>query len=448
MRILIVGAGDTGRNLAIKLCQMNHDLVVIDPDLSKLERLEAETDLLTVPGSGSSPSLLEQVGISTFDLLIAVSSHDEVNVLACLIAHAAGVRYKVARASDPSLVHTPSIDWKALGVDLMISHKEETAKELARIIKTPGALEIATILDGRVDVVGIKVQPGSRLLDGPLSELNEDALIKQLRFIATVRGERLLVPSGDTCFAAGDEVYMSLLPGDLEDALDWVHPKRPSYSKVIIAGGGDLGMQLAQRLDERSSGATLIERDEDRATHCASQLKHVLVLHGDVADQEMLISAGIGPDSAFFAITGDEELNIVSCVLADKLGAAFTLAQVARPEYVPIIKNLSLLDRVVSPHLSVINAILHFVRGRNVKSAALLHRLPGEILHIKVPKRHKWIGHQIRNLKAPKGTVILAARQGDTVNIPTGHYQVEGGDELVIFCKPESVGRVEKAFRG
>jgi trk system potassium uptake protein TrkA len=448
VRILIVGAGNTGRNLATRLCQMHHDIIVVDPNPARLEKLEASADLLTIAGSGCSPATLVKAELSKADLMIAVSNRDAVNILACQIAHAAGVKHKVARISDPSLSHADWLDWKQLGVDLLISHKEETAHEIAQIVQHPGALEIIDLLDGRVQVVGIRVDIGSRLLGGTLMEIHEADLFSRLRFIAVMREDELLVPRGDTCFAPGDNVYVALRPRDLPTLLAWVYPRKTSYAKVVIAGGGDLGMELARHLDATTLSTTLLEQDSARADFCASELHRVLVLNGDASDQDTLANAGIGEDTAFIAITGDEELNIVSCILANKLGAGFTLAQVTKPEYVPIVKTLSLLDRVVSPHLSMINAILHFVRGRNVKSAALLHRLPGELLQIDVPAGHRWIGKSIRDIKAPKGAVVVTALRDGKIHVPTGDYQIGASDQLVIFCKPETVERIEKTFRG
>ena len=426
---------------------MHHDVVIIDPSQARLNQLESEVDVLTIVGSGCSPATLSQAEVAKADLLIAVSNRDEVNILSCQLAHAAGVAHKVARVSDPSMPRAQNVDWKQLGIDHLISHKEETAREIARILRNPGALELVELLEGRINVVGIRIVPDSRLLDGTLMDIREDDLFSRLRFVAVVRGEELLIPSGETRFETGDEVYVALRPPDLTDLLDWAHPKRPSYNRVVIAGAGDLGMELARHLDGTSAATTLLEQNPDRAAHCASQLNKVLVLNADATDQDTLASAGIGPDAAFIAITGDEELNIVSCILANKLGAGFTLAQVAKPEYVPIIRTLSLLDRVVSPHLSMINAILHFVRGHNIKSAALLHKLPGELLQISVPPRHRWIGKTIRDLKAPKGAVMVAALRSESVHIPTGEFEIQADDQLVIFCKPETVKRIEKAFQ-
>jgi trk system potassium uptake protein len=448
VRILIVGAGNTGRNLATRLCQMHHDIVVVDPNQTRLDELEGEADLLTVCGSGCSPAALTRAEISKADLMIAVSNRDEVNILSCQIAHAAKVKHKVARISDPSLSRADWLDWQQLGVDLMISHKEEAAHEIAQIVQNPGALEIIELLDGRVKVVGIRIDEHSRLLDGTLVQIREADLFGRLRFIAVMRNAELLIPRGDTRLMVGDNVYIALRPADLSAMLAWAYPQKPSYGKVVIAGGGDMGMELARNLDASSLSTSLLEKDSARADFCACELNKVLVLNGDASDQETLASTGIGQDTAFIAITGDEELNIVSCILADKLGAGFTLAQVTKPEYVPIIKTLSLLDRVVSPHLSMINAILHFIRGHNVKSAALMHKLPGELLQIDVPAKHRWIGKAIRDVKAPKGALIVTALRDGKIHVPTGEYQIGAGDQLVIFCKPETVERIEKAFKG
>jgi len=447
MRILIIGAGDAGKNLAAKLCEMSHDVVVIDRSAERLATLEARFDILTVQGSGSSPDVLETAEVEKADLLIAVTNLDEVNILACQYAHAAGVPYTVARISDPSIVRSKRLNFQELGVDLMISHKEVAAEEIFDILRYPGLLESVDLLDGRVLAAGIRIESDSPLLEAPLGDFTSEAIFTKIRFVAVLRQDRLSIPHGDTCFMAGDDVYVAVKPADLAEFLNWACPGRQPFDKVVVAGGGDLGLEVARRLDTVSIPAVLLERNAARAEVCAKALHEILVLHGNASDQETLINAGVGPNTAFVAVTGDQELNIISCILADKMGAALTVANVAKPEYVPIIKSLSLLDRVVSPHLSMINAILHFVRGKHIKAAARLHKVPGEFLHVAIRKRHRWAGKMVRQLKVPSDSVIVTVLRGDEIRVPTGDLTIEAGDQLVMFALPEKVEQVLSLFK-
>ncbi|NQU41177.1 MAG: Trk system potassium transporter TrkA [Lentisphaerae bacterium] len=464
MRILIIGAGNSGRHLAVKLCEMSHEVVVVDKAAETLAVLDAQLDVMTIVGSGSSPEVLERAELKKADLLIAVTNSDEVNLIACICAHEAGVPNTVARVGEPALLHSPLLDYKRLGIDCLVSQNEEASKELFDILSNPGLLESVKLLDGRVLIARIKVRSDSPLLDGPISSLSatpqprpdapaedetdEPDLISRIRFIAAMRGEEVYLPRGDTSFAAGDDVYAAVQPDDLRLFLDWAYPGRESFDKRVIAGGGGLGLTVAQRLEEASVPVVLLEQNATRAGECSDVLHKTLVLHGNASDQQTLVSAGVGQDTAFVAITGDEELNIISCMLAHKMGAAFTVALVSKPEYVPVIRALGLLSRVLSPHLSMINAILHFVRGKHIRAAVCLHKAPGELLHVVIREGHRWAGKPISRLKMPGDCLIATVLRGDTIHVPTGELTIEEGDQLVIFALPDDVGRVQGMFKG
>jgi trk system potassium uptake protein len=476
MRILIVGAGNTGRHLAAKLCEMAHEVIVIDCAPEPLAALDAQLDVMTVLGSGASPDVLEKAELTKADLLIAVTDSDEVNILACVFARAAGVPHKVARVANPALIHSTLVDFKRLGVDCMVSQNEQTARELFDILRNPGLLESTDLLGGRVLIVRISVVAASPLNGTALSDFGQmreepdstappavDAatphpkrmvrhkgpaeVIARVRFIAGMRDESVCLPRGDTRFEAGDDVYVAVQPQDLHDFLDWVYPNRQAFEKNVIAGGGSLGLGLVMRLEAESIPSVLLEQDAIRAGTCSDVLRKATVLHGDASDQETLVNAGVGPNMAFVAVTGDEELNIISCMLAHKLGAAFTIALVSKPQYVPVVRQLGMLSRVVSPYLAMTNEILHFVRGKHVKAAVRLNRSPGELLHVIVGRKHRWVGKPISRLKMPGACLLATVLRDDRIHVPTGDLAIQAGDQLVIFALPDVVGRVQNLFR-
>ncbi|MBL7114422.1 MAG: Trk system potassium transporter TrkA [Kiritimatiellae bacterium] len=447
MRILIVGAGKTGHNLALKLCEMDHDVVVVDHNSEQLAALDAQLDVMTVVGSGSSPDVLEKAEVAKADLVVAVTSLDEANILACEFAHAAGVPHKVARVTNSAFARSSVLDFKSLGVDLMISQNEEVSREIFDILCNPGLTESVELLDGRLVIVGVRVRADGPLLRGALAEFQSDPMVASVRFVAVVRGERLSLPRGNTHFEVGDDIYVATRPEALPSFLDWMYPGRHAFEKTVVAGGGGLGLDIAQRLEGVRMPVVLLERDADRAGECSDVLHKTLVMHGDASDREMLVNAGVGPETAFVAITGDEELNIISCILAHKLGAAFSLAQVANPDYAPVVRSLGLLDRVVNPHQSMVNAILHFVHGRHVKAAAQLHRAPGELLHVAIREGHRWVGKPVHRLKMPGECVLATVLRDEQIHVPTGDLVIQAGDQLVIFSLPKDVERVQGAFK-
>ncbi len=448
MRIIIVGAGSAGRYLAEKLCEERHDVVVIDINGDALDDLGSQMDVQTIVGPGSSPRILQEAGVDKADLLVAVTDKDEVNILSCAFAHAAGVSNKVARVSNPDFIHSGSrYDLKQLGIDLVISQKEECALEIFTVLRLPGTLEAVDMLDGRVLAVGIRVHVDSPLVVTTLKAFPEQDMLQRLRFIALMRGDDLSIPRGDTQFMIGDEVYLVGTPDDISEFLKWANPDETRYEKVIVAGGGDLGLQLTKMLEQTSMQVVLVEKDEKNAELCSAELNKALVIRGDALDQETLANAGVVHGTAFVAVTGSDEHNIMMSLLAEKAGATFTLAQVSRPEYVPIINTLSLLDRAVSSHMSMINAILHFIRGKNVKAAALLHKLPGELLEVGLNPSNRWNGKAIRDLKPPEGVMIATVVRNGEVCPATGDLTLQAGDRLVLFALPQAVGRVESMFQ-
>jgi len=448
MRVLIIGSGDTGQHLAEKLCDEKHDVVLIDSSDDALGEVQSQLDIMTVEGEGASPRILHKAEIHKADLLVAVTNSDEVNLLACIIANAAGVPNKVARVSNLDYLHPPDdLDIRKAGIDLIVSQKEECAQELFHMLRMPGTIEAVDLLEGRILGVGIKVHMDSPLLRGSLREFPKPELLQAIRFITVVRGSEKIVPRGDTRFMIGDDIYFVGRREDVAQFLEWAWPDHTGFEKVVIGGGGDLGLRLAQLLEAASINAVLIEENEERAQDCSATLKRSLVIHGDTLDQETLENAGIVEQTAFVAVTNSDENNIIACLLAEKMKASFTIARVMKPEYAPIVDSLSLLDRVVSPPLSMINAILHFVRGTYVKEAALFHRLPGELLDLIIPPGGKWANKAIKDLKVPDGVTIASILRDDEVFVATGDLVLAEGDRVVLFALPHAIGKLKPLFR-
>lgn len=449
MRIVIIGAGNAGKNLAQRLSQEQHDIVIVDRDPEKLASVQSQVDIQTVEGEGTNPAVLEEAGVRRADLLVAVTNRDEVNILACVLANLAGVRMKVARVASCRPYGAESgYDLKKLGIDLVVSQKEECADEIFTILRMPGTIEAVDLLNQRALVVGIRAHMDSPIILQPLRQFPKPELIERVRFIAMMRGDKVMIPTGDTQFMIGDDIYLVGTPDDVMAFLDWASPEHTAFNKIVIAGGGDLGLELARRLERINVKVTVLEKDLQRAELCAEELNRATVLHGDALSQETLANADIVKDTAFVATTGDDETNIMICLLGEKSGATFTVAQVAKPDYVPIIGSLSLLDRAVSSHISMINSILHFVRGKNVRAAAMLHRLPGEMLEVVLSDTMPWVNRAIRTLKVPEGVLIATVLRDEILLPATGDLVLNRGDRLVLYALPKAVAKVDSLFGG
>lgn len=448
MRAIIVGAGNAGSNLAVKLCQESHDVVLIDHDAEALSQIEAQQDVLTIQGHGCNPRVLEEAELAKADLLVAVTNSDDVNILACYQAAVKNVSYKVARIANPDYLRPDSsLNLRLAGIDLAVNPWEECAKDILNNLKLPGSQEVIRILDGRALAVGIRIREESPLLHVALRSFPRPNLLETIRFIAILRDGDLLIPHGGTEFELNDDVYVVGAPTEIPEFLDWALPARPHIEKVVIVGGGGIGVPLARLLEEAKYPVDLIEADGESATRIAGQLDRTTVILGNALSTETLEGCNLGDNVAFVAGTGNEENNIISCLLARKHGAGVTIAQVTDPQYVPIINSISRLDRGVSTHLSMINAILHHIRGRQIESASILYMLPGELLQVNLTARNSWCSKQIHHLKIPKGAVIATVLRGETICAPVGELTLHEGDRLVLFATPSAIGKLSATFK-
>lgn len=445
MRILIIGAGRTGRYLAGQFLKDEHDVVVVDPAEDALATLDGTLDVLTIRGDGTDPGVLEQAGVARTDLVVAVADHDATNLLACIFARARGVKRTVARVSTHAYSKSRDLNFPALGVDLLVNQYDEYAEDLYNTLRLPGAIEVADLLDDNIMAVGMAIHMDSPLLGTTLGNFSEKKWLEKIRFISVRRGEASVTPRGDTGFLVGDEVYFIGRPEDVIGFMQWAWPEQQRFQKIAIAGGGELGLRLAKRLELKSKmQVVLIEKEEARANYCSEQLSRALVLHGDALDQDTLREIGGNERFVYVATTGSDEHNIIGCLVAEKSGARFTAARIASAEYIEIINQHSLLDRVVDPRLAMTNAILHFVRGRNVKAAALMTRLPGELLEVTLQKGHEWTEKCIQDLRLPPGITMVAVQRRKTVLIATGTVKLKADDLLVIYAIPAALDALDK----
>jgi trk system potassium uptake protein TrkA len=446
MRVLILGAGNAGQQLAMRLCEEKHSVVMVDADPQVLAEAEAGLDILTICGPGSSPRVLDEAQVEKCQLVIAVTDSDEVNILACLYAHAAGVKRKVARVSSPEYIHNDdTYDLTAMGIDLVINQKQECAREIFNMLQMPCALEAFHLFEGKVMVAGFVVSAASPVFERTPAECDRLDLIQSVRVIAIRRKNELVVPHGDTVFEKDDLVYLVGRPEDVATFFEWVCPDIKPFDRVIIAGGGDLGLMLAKQL-EMKTDCVVLEKDDERSRRCSAELNRALILRADALSESTLDEAGLVENTAFVALTGDDENNIMNCLMAQKKGAAFTITQIARTDYVPVIEQLYLVNRVVSPYISMTHAILHYLRSKKIQAASLLHNLPGELLDVIISSDSKLAGKKIRDMKLPRAAIIAVVLRGDEVMTANGELTLVTGDRVLIFTHPNAIRKIQSIF--
>ncbi len=419
---------------------------MVDTDPDALNEAESQLDILTVCGAGSCPHVLEEAGLEKCDLCIAVTDRDEVNILTCIYAHTAGVPRCIARVKSPDYMHNnDTYDLAKMGIDLVINQKKECAHEIFQSLNMPGAVESFDLFKGKVTVAGFRVNENTPLINTTPATCDKPELIQNIRMIAIHRDGKLIIPYGNTQFQADDLVYILGPRETVALFSEWVCPQFKPIKKVIIAGGGDLGLMLAKRI-EKSIECVLLEQDEARALYCSSELHKTLILRADALAESTLADTGITNRTAFVALTGNDENNIMNCLMARKQGAGFTSAQITRTDYIPIIKNLNLVDNLVSPYISTTHAILHYLRSQKIKAAALLHTLPGELLDIIIKDKSKLCGKMIKNIKMPRTAIIATVLREQEVVSATGDLKLIPGDRLVIFAHHDAVKKIQSVF--
>jgi trk system potassium uptake protein len=446
MRILILGAGDVGYHLARRLSEENHDVVVVEQNRERARLIQDSMDALVIEGNGASLTTLEQAGIQKTDLLLAVTSQDEINLIACLSAAQYGVGKRIARVSKPDYYdHTGILPPERLGVDLMINPERECALETYQLLQSAAATEFAQFEGGLVQLVGLRVKEGAPTAGKRLLEVGRAVNRLRALVVAIARNGETIIPSGGTRVEAGDLVYVLGDSLAMPEILPLTGYDQFNLRRVIIAGGSREAWFLATLLEQHRIGCTILETDRQRATALAQYLERSLVLHGDATDLELLEMESIGEADGFVAYTGSDETNLLSCLLAKNLGARRVISLIDRFDYVPLVSRVG-IDAAVSPRMSAVNAILGHVRRKSVLAVATLKGTRAQGVEFDVPSRFPYAGRPLSEVSFPEGSLIGAIIRGDRVIIPRGEDSIRGGDRVIVFALPEAIRKVETLF--
>lgn len=447
MRILIIGAGNAGFQIAKRLYEEKHSVVLVDCDPDVLATAEAKLDVMTVVGQGCSPKTLRMAEIDKCELVVAVTDCDEVNILASLYARAAGVQRNVARVSNSYYIsEEEDFNLENMGIDLIINSKQECAREFLNTIQMPAAVESFYLFQGQLMIAGFCIDGNSGIIGHTLAGFPNPELLEENRIIALHRDNKLIIPHGDTVFQENDIIYLVGTRANVAAFADTVCTKYRPFKKVIVAGGGDIGLMLAKLLEEENIECVLLEQDEERAQLCSGELEKTLVLKADALAESTFDEAGTNERTAFVAVTGDDENNIMNCLMAGKKGAGFTATQIRRPDYTPIVESLSLIDRIINPYTSMTHGIIHYLRGRNVLAASLLHNLPGELLDLVIDENSKVTGKTIEETHIPKKSIIVTVLRNGDILPAVGSLELVADDRVLIFSHPDGVKKLQSMF--
>lgn len=443
MRIIIVGAGEVGFHIARKLASEDKEVVVVDKDASVLGKVSESIDVQTIAGSGSSPAILEEAGIGEADILLAVTDSDEINLIACTFASilAPGIK-KLARIRNEEYTrYWKDFSGERLGIEMIINPEVEVIKTVERLLGAPDTVDMTEFFGGRIRLVGLWIRSESRIAGTRLVQLPK--LLGGLRVVigAIVREERLIIPSGEDVIQAGDQVYFICEEQVQDRVLRLFGARVESKKNIMIIGGGKIGLRLAQKLEHKNYHLKLIDLNPDKCEELAEKLQRTIVLQGDGTDQDLLLEENVQNMDAVISVTGDEETNILTSLLAKQLQAKMTVTRINKFAYLPLVRAIGLMH-TVSPRISAVNAILQHVRKGVITAVSIKDE--AEALEVIVHAKSSLVGHPVKNLDFPAGAIILCIIRGDRVIIPTGESYIDPQDRLIILSDRKTISRVEK----
>jgi len=442
VRVVIVGVGEVGFNTAQMLSREGHRVVAVEQDEALVEHASQHLDALVMQGNGASPKVLREAGIESSDLLVAVTSTDEVNIVACLAAKAQGVARTVARVHSSDYYDKKEpFARDLLGIDLVISTEQMAAKEIRESLLVPGAVNVESFAGGSIDVVEVILNKGSPAVDRPVREVE---LPEQSLIVGVVRDGEALVPKGDTVLHSRDHIFLVCRQRDVTEVVGAVATDTEPVDDAVILGAGRIGLLLALALEDIGISVKVIEKDPARARHAASKLKKALVLQDEGVSREFLLQERVDKTDAFVAVTGDDRTNLLAAMNARRLGSRMTISGISRGEFAPLAEALG-VDVTVSPRLLAAGAILRFVRRGDVAAVFLLES-GAQMIELGVPEGCRAAGRSLAQVDFPEGAIVGAVAREGEVLIPTGRDVLRTGDKVVVFTVESAVDEVERLF--
>jgi trk system potassium uptake protein TrkA len=454
MKIIICGAGQVGGQIARHLAReegANH-VTIVDLNAGLVRRMTDAQDLNGVVGFASHPDVLEQAGARDADMVIAATQSDEVNMVVCQVASSIfSVPRKIARLRSPAYLNAIYSDLyrtNHMPIDVVISPEYAVADAVMQRLAAPAAFDIESFLDGKAQLVGIALDSACPVLNTPLRQLSE--LFSTLRavVVGVRRGERLFVPEPNDQLYDEDQMYVFTATEDLPRIMEVFGKTHIRVERTLIIGAGNIGLQVAQKLeaDSRKIRLKIIEKSRARAEVAADALKRTVVLNGDGLDLDLLEEANVSSMDAVLALTDDDKTNILACVRAKTEGAKLVVALVNDPSLIGLIAPMG-IDAYVNPRSTTVSSILRYVRHGRIRAVYSIGDAEAEVIEAQVLRTSALAGKAVRDADLPESSLIGLIRKGDTVLAPKGDTRLVEGDVLTIFAMRDSVAEVERLFQ-
>jgi trk system potassium uptake protein len=451
MKVIVCGAGQVGFNIAHYLASENNDVTVIDQRPELIRKVSDTLDVQAVLGYASHPPVLEQAGAGDADMIIAVTAADEVNMVACQVAHSLfNVPTKIARVRNQSYLQpiwANLFSRDHLPIDVIISPEIEVARAITRRLQVPGAIDVIPLANDKVRLIGVRCDEQCPLINTPLRQLTVLFPDLNIVIIGIVRGGKAIVPAAEDQMLDGDEVYFVVDTQHVDRAMSAFGRDDQEARRIIVFGGGNIGLFLAQQLEAEHPGGSVkvIEANKDRAEYVAKTLHRTVVLNGDVLDPEILHEASVAAAETVVAVTNDDETNILAALLAKRYGCRRAMTLINKTSYNALVSPLG-IDVVISPRAITVSNILQHVRRGRIHAVHSLHEGFGELIEADALETSSLVGRPLRDVKLPNGVLLGAVVHEGRVISPRGSTVVQAGDRVILFATTDAVKKVEKMF--
>ena len=452
MKIIILGAGQVGTTLAANLVSEDNDITLVDNESQHLQNLQDKHDLRVVKGSPSSPKVLRDAGAADADLMVAVTASDETNMIACQLGYTLfNTPTRIARIRNAEYLREKDklFNDENVPIDHLISPENLVTDEITRLIAYSGELQVANFANNRISIVIVKAYYGGPLVGYALSAFKEHMPHIDCRIISILRNDKLIRPQGSTIIEAGDEITFICATEHIKAVMSELQRLEKTYKRIMIVGSGNIASGVAKQLEDKYQ-VKLIERDGEKAKVLAEKLSKTLVFHGDASDQNLLFEEHIENVDVFLSLSADDEANIMSALLAKRLGAKKAMVLIQRMAYINLIQG-GTIDIAVSPQQATISALLGHVRKGDIKNVASLRHGTAEAIELVVhgdSTTSNVVGRQIGDIKLPVGAMIAAILRKNEVIIARRQVTIEESDSVIVYINDKkSVSEIEKLFQ-
>ncbi len=452
MKVIICGAGQVGWQIARHLSLENNDVTVVDKDEALIRKISEVLDVSGIAGFASYPDVLESAGAKDADMIIAATFADEVNMVTCQVAHSMfNIPRKIARLRAQSYldaIYSDLYRQDHMPIDVVISPEREVAKAALRRLAVPAAFDTESFFNGEADLLGISLGEDCPVINTPLRQLTELFSTLQAVVVGVMRKGKMFVPEPEDQLFPGDQIYLVTANSDVPRSLEIFGKTQKEGERAIIIGGGNVGLEVAQNLEqgERRTRVKLIEKNRAVAETAADALERTIVLHGDGLDIELLHEANIDKTDVVLAVTDDDKTNLLSCARAKAMGCPLVIALVNDPSLASLMGPLG-IDAFINPRTTTVSSILRHIRHGRIRSVYSVGDAEAEVIEAQVMGTSALAGKAIRDIDWPEGSRVGMVKKGEQLVVPRGNTKMEEGDSLIVFALSTDVPRIEKLFQ-